>query len=79
MITKQENTLTGDAAQSDIATDENMKNLIDIGEKLLKKQMSRINWKSGRYEEVEEDVTNEEALATFAKRLSDERKLRLAS
>ncbi|KAK8556777.1 hypothetical protein V6N13_064781 [Hibiscus sabdariffa] len=75
----QENTLTGDAAQSDIATDENMKNLIDIGEKLLKKRMSRINWETGRYEEVEEDVTNEEALATFAKRLSDERKLRLAS
>ncbi|KAK8663901.1 hypothetical protein V6N13_083706 [Hibiscus sabdariffa] len=75
----QENGLTGNAAKSDIATEENMKNLIDIGEKLLKKPMSRINWETGRYEEVEGDVTNEEALATFAKRLSDERKLRLAS
>ncbi|KAL4388256.1 hypothetical protein GQ457_09G010490 [Hibiscus cannabinus] len=75
----QENGLTGEAVMPDIATEENMKNLIDIGEKLLKKPMSRINWETGRYEEVEGDVTNEEALSTFAKRLSDERKLRLAS
>ncbi|GMI94083.1 phospholipase A IVA [Hibiscus trionum] len=70
----QENGLTGDMAKSDIATDENMKNLIDVGEKLLKKRVSRINWETGRYEEVEEDITNEEALANFAKRLSDEKK-----
>ncbi|KAK8556782.1 hypothetical protein V6N13_064786 [Hibiscus sabdariffa] len=75
----QENGLSGDTAKSDIATEENMKNLIDIGKKLLKKRVSRINWETGRYEEVEGESTNEEALATFAKRLSDERKLRLAS
>ncbi|KAE8673992.1 peroxidase 10-like [Hibiscus syriacus] len=75
----QENGLTGDTISSDNASCENMNNLIDIGNKLLKKRVSRINWETGMYEEVEGESTNEEALAIFAKKLSDQRKLRPSS
>ncbi|MBA0724658.1 hypothetical protein Golax_021333 [Gossypium laxum] len=76
----QDDTLTGDASSVDIATEKNLKNLVQIGAKLLKKPVSRVNWVTGKYEAVEgESSTNEEALVDFAKKLSQERKLRLAS
>ena len=71
----QDDTLTGDAASLDIATKENMQRLVQIGNELLKKPMSRVNLETGRFEEVGEG-TNEEALIRFAEQLSEERKRR---
>ncbi|KAL2522836.1 Patatin-like protein 2 [Forsythia ovata] len=72
----QEDTLSGEASSLDIATTKNMQTLIQIGDSLLKKPVSRVNLESGRPEPVEGEGTNEEALTRFAKLLSDERKLR---
>ncbi|GAY52431.1 hypothetical protein CUMW_141710 [Citrus unshiu] len=72
----QDDTLTGDAASVDIATEENMQRLVETGTKLLKEQVSRVNLETGRYEKVDGEVTNEEALAHFAKLLSEQLKLR---
>ncbi|KAF6135189.1 hypothetical protein GIB67_035260 [Kingdonia uniflora] len=75
----QDDTLSGITASVDIATKENMLNLVDIGNKLLKKPVSRINLATGKYQEVQGEGTNEEAVARFAKLLSNERKLRKAN
>ncbi|KAG9450928.1 hypothetical protein H6P81_010893 [Aristolochia fimbriata] len=72
----QDDALTGDSSSSDIATKENLEKLVKIGERLLKKPVSRMNLDTGILEPVEEGDTNEEALIRFAKLLSDERKLR---
>jgi hypothetical protein len=53
-----------------------MEALIRIGRELLKKPVSRVNIDTGMYEAVNGEGTNEEALARFAKILSDERRLR---
>ena len=50
--------------------------LEDIGKELLKKPVSRVNLETGRFEKIEGKVTNEEALANFAKLLVEERKFR---
>jgi len=60
----------------DIATKENMEALIKIGEELLKKPVARVNIDTGMYEPVDGEGTNEDALARFAKMLSEERMLR---
>ena len=60
----------------DIATKENMEALIRIGEELLKKPVARVNIDTGMYEPVAGEGTNEDALARFAKMLSEERMLR---
>uniref|UniRef100_A0A5B7BX65 Patatin n=1 Tax=Davidia involucrata TaxID=16924 RepID=A0A5B7BX65_DAVIN len=72
----QDDTLTGEASSVDIATNENMQRLVQIGEELLGKAVSRVNLETGRFEAVEGEGTNEAALSRFAKLLSDERKLR---
>ncbi|XP_022897645.1 patatin-like protein 3, partial [Olea europaea var. sylvestris] len=72
----QEDTLSGDASSLDIATTKNMQTLIQIGDSLLKKSVSRVNLETGRPVPVQGEGTNEEALTRFAKILSDERKLR---
>ncbi|XVE82749.1 hypothetical protein DITRI_Ditri16bG0030800 [Diplodiscus trichospermus] len=74
----QDDTLTGDASSVDIATEVNLKKLMEIGTGLLKKRVSRVNLDTGKHEEVEGEPTNEEALTIFAQKLSEERKLRLA-
>ncbi|XP_058097032.1 patatin-like protein 2 [Magnolia sinica] len=74
----QEDSLTGDASSVDISTKENLENLVEIGKKLLKKPVSRVNLETGLSKEVQGEGTNEDALARFAKLLSNERKLRLA-
>jgi hypothetical protein len=53
-----------------------MEALIRIGRELLKKPVSRVNIDTGMYEAVNGEGTNDEALARFAKILSDERRLR---
>ncbi|XP_057497236.1 patatin-like protein 2 [Actinidia eriantha] len=72
----QDDTLTGDEASMDIATDKNMESLEQIGKKLLKQPLSRVNLETGRFEEVVGKGTNEEALIRFAKLLSEQRKCR---
>ncbi len=55
---------------------ENLQRLVKIGKELLKKPVSRMNLDTGRFEEIEGEGTNEEALAYFAELLAEERKLR---
>ncbi|XP_058097065.1 patatin-like protein 2 [Magnolia sinica] len=73
----QDDALDGDEASVDIATKENLENLVKIGERLLQKTVSRANLETGVFLPVENGGTNEEALIRFAKQLSQERKLRL--
>ncbi|KAL3626785.1 hypothetical protein CASFOL_029357 [Castilleja foliolosa] len=75
----QDDTLVGDASSVDISTTKNMQTLIQIGDSLLKKPVSRVNLDTGRSEPVQGEGTNEEALAGFAKLLSNEKKFRLAN
>ncbi|KAM7507060.1 hypothetical protein LguiA_017513 [Lonicera macranthoides] len=74
----QEDGLTGDASSVDVATTENLNALVEIGNKLLEKSVSRVNLETGMFEAVEGEGTNAEALTCFAKLLSEERKLRQA-
>ncbi|KAJ6709807.1 XYLOSE ISOMERASE [Salix koriyanagi] len=55
----------------------NLEDLVEVGERLLKKPVSRVNLESGLCEPWI-DETNEEALARFAKILSQEKQLRHA-
>ncbi|KAH8503932.1 hypothetical protein H0E87_014978, partial [Populus deltoides] len=71
-----EDKLQGDLSSVDIATTENLENLVKVGEDLLKSPVSRINLDTGAYEPLEDGGTYEEALQRFAKLLSEERKLR---
>lgn len=75
----QEEGLTGDTSSPDIATTKNLETLVQIGNSLLKKPVSRVNLETGTSEAVQGGGTNEQALTQFAKLLSDERKLRLAN
>ncbi|XP_015890108.3 patatin-like protein 2 [Ziziphus jujuba] len=72
----QDDTLTGDDASLDVATEKNLKRLVEIGEQLLKKPVSMVNLETGKHEAIEGEGTNAEALVCFAKQLSQERKLR---
>ncbi|XP_023513192.1 patatin-like protein 1 [Cucurbita pepo subsp. pepo] len=74
----QDDSLTGDTASVDIATPQNLIKLVKIGEELIKKPVSRVNLETGRYETVDGEGSNEEALTKFAKLLHQERKLRLS-
>ncbi|KAI5665908.1 hypothetical protein M9H77_15761 [Catharanthus roseus] len=71
----QEEELIGEAASVDVATKSNLMTLMDIGNKLLKKPVTRMNLELGSTENADLG-TNEEALTRFAKLLSDQRKLR---
>ncbi|CAN6363142.1 unnamed protein product [Urochloa humidicola] len=72
----QTDTLMGAAASVDCTTDANMKELIKIGNDLLKEKVSRVNIDTGVYEAIPGGFTNEKALEDFARKLSEERKLR---
>lgn len=58
----QEDKLQGDLSSVDIATTENLENLVKVGEDLLKSPVSRINLDTGAYEPLEDGGTYEEAL-----------------
>lgn len=73
----QEDNLAGDASSVDISTTKNMQTLMQVGQDLLKKTVSSVDLETGRSVPVPGGPTNEQALATFAKMLSDERKFRL--
>lgn len=68
----QDDGLIGDVSSVDIATENNLNELVKVGEGLLKKQVSRVNLETGIFEPFKEE-TNEEALKRFAKLLSQER------
>ncbi|KAL2538092.1 Patatin-like protein 2 [Forsythia ovata] len=72
----QEDTLTGTASSVDVATKENLNKLVEIGQSLLKKPVSRVNLDSGLFEPIENSGTNEDALKKFAKLLSEEKRFR---
>uniref|UniRef100_A0ACD5YLP1 Uncharacterized protein n=1 Tax=Avena sativa TaxID=4498 RepID=A0ACD5YLP1_AVESA len=72
----QDNSLQGAAATVDAATPENMRELIRIGERMLAQRVSRVNVETGRYEEVQGAGSNADALAGFARQLSEERRAR---
>ncbi|KAI3947679.1 hypothetical protein MKX01_034344 [Papaver californicum] len=55
---------------------QNLEMLVKIGERLLKKPVSRVNLDTGLNEAVESEGTNEQALTRFAKLLSEERRMR---
>ncbi|PIA40094.1 hypothetical protein AQUCO_02500071v1 [Aquilegia coerulea] len=78
----QDDTLTGNASSVDIATKENLTNLVKIGNELLKKPAVYYGKRNSTHLNeaiLKEEETNEEALTRFAKLLSDERKLRIAA
>lgn len=56
-----------------------MNKLIEIGTNLLKEKVSRVNLDTGRFEKIEGEGTNEEALAQFAELLSQEKLRRLVN
>ncbi|KAG4987818.1 hypothetical protein JHK85_030801 [Glycine max] len=70
----QDNTLKGDLASVDVATKENLDNLVKVGQQLLKNTVTRVNLDTGLYEPVPDKGTNVEALKRFAKLLSEARK-----
>ncbi|KAI3898003.1 hypothetical protein MKX03_027538 [Papaver bracteatum] len=74
----QTDDLVGNTSSTDISTEENMRNLIKIGEAQLKNGLSRVNLDTGMSEVVEGAGTNGDALIHFAKVLSTERRARLA-
>lgn len=60
----QEDTLTGNESSVDIATKENLENLVKIGERLLKKPIARVNLETGVCEPSDWG-TNEKALKRY--------------
>ncbi|PWA67796.1 patatin-like protein [Artemisia annua] len=74
----QEDNLVGDTSSVDIATDENMNALEDVGKRLLNEKVSRVDLETGTFQEVDGEGTNAEALARFANLLCHERKQRLS-
>ncbi|KAG6387910.1 hypothetical protein SASPL_153105 [Salvia splendens] len=72
----QAENLTGDSSSVDIATKENLLNLVGIGEGLLNAPSSSVNLQTGISEHALCGGTNKDALIRFAKMLSDEHKFR---
>ncbi|CAL0327057.1 unnamed protein product [Lupinus luteus] len=72
----QDDTLTGTVSSVDISNQNNLEKLCEIGERLLKKPVSRVNLESGLSEPMENKGSNEDALTRFAKILSLERRFR---
>ncbi|KAE9466854.1 hypothetical protein C3L33_01230, partial [Rhododendron williamsianum] len=52
-------------ASVDVATTENLGKLVEFGEKLLKKPVSRVNLDTGLYQRVADGGTNEDALKRY--------------
>ncbi|XP_009349524.1 patatin-like protein 2 [Pyrus x bretschneideri] len=69
----QDDTLSRTLASVDNATSENLNDLVKVGEKLLKKPVSRVDFGTGKGKPVHPDITNQEALIRVAGVLSRER------
>lgn len=74
----QDDTLSGTVSTVDTSTKENLNNLVGVGEKLLKKPVSKVNLETGNLEASKME-TNEQALKRFAKLLVEERRRRHAN
>lgn len=76
----QDDTLRGTLSSVDVATKDNLEKLVNVGELLLKKPVSRANLETGQMVPACSDTeeTNEEALKRFAKLLSEEKQIRQA-
>jgi hypothetical protein len=61
----QDDTLKGTTASVDVATKENLDNLVDIGQDLLNKPESRVDWETGLTVTIENGGTNEDALKRY--------------
>ncbi|KAF3339429.1 patatin-like protein 2 [Carex littledalei] len=72
----QDDKLTSSTISIDDSSMENMQKLVQIGNDLLNKPVSRVNIETGLYEEVPGAGTNGDMLISFAKKLSAERKQR---
>jgi hypothetical protein len=57
--------LVGTDSSVDIATKENLDKLCQIGEKLLKKPVAKVNLENGMCEPIENGETNQEALKRY--------------
>nr|GMD25153.1 Patatin-like protein 2 [Ipomoea batatas] len=73
----QEDELEGELASVDVTTEENLKRLQEVGEKLLKKTVSKLDLLTGHYKPVPARGTNEKALKEFAEMLSKNKRNRL--
>ncbi|KAJ0680814.1 putative galactolipase [Helianthus annuus] len=71
----QDDTLSGDVASMDLTTRKNLEDLVQVGEELLKKPVSKVNLGTGLNEPYH-CTTNEEALIRFAKILAKEKNTR---
>lgn len=60
----QDDTLSGQVSSVDVATKKNLNDLLEVGEGLLKKPVSRVNLENGRFEVCNHE-TNEEALIRY--------------
>lgn len=61
----QDDTLTGTDSSVDISTKENLEKLCQIGDRLLKKPVSKVNLENGMFEPIENGETNQEALKRY--------------
>ena len=61
----QDDTLKGVVSSVDVATKENLEDLVNVGEGLLKKPVSRVNLETGLNEPCGPE-TNEEALRRYS-------------
>lgn len=52
----------GDSSSVDVTTEENLKNLVEIGDRLLHSPFSRVNLQTGNYEPVVGGGTNQNVL-----------------
>jgi hypothetical protein len=59
--------LTGTVASVDVSTKQNLDKLVFIGERLLKKPVSRVNMETGLSEPIPNGGTNEEALKKYGR------------
>ncbi|KAM0007944.1 putative patatin-like phospholipase domain, Acyl transferase/acyl hydrolase/lysophospholipase [Helianthus debilis subsp. tardiflorus] len=71
----QDDTLSGELATLDLATQENLENLVKVGEELLKKPVTRVNLGTGICEPYHH-TTNEMALKKLATILHNEKNVR---
>uniref|UniRef100_A0A2P2KDJ9 Patatin n=1 Tax=Rhizophora mucronata TaxID=61149 RepID=A0A2P2KDJ9_RHIMU len=71
----QDDTLSGTLSSVDISTKENLEQLVKVGEKLMKKPVSKVNLNTGVFEPAYE-TTNEDSLIKLAKILSREKQIR---
>ncbi|KAI9200713.1 hypothetical protein LWI28_012127 [Acer negundo] len=70
----QEDMLSGVVSSVDIATKKNLKDIVKVGEGLLKKPVARMNLETGIFEPSNTELeSNQEALKRFATLLSDEK------